>query len=72
MFRNVKEPLRCPVCPYPANRLGERWIHQEASAYCHDCDFTYYWHSEEGSPFKAVKGNPHLKVKCGCPLHRED
>lgn len=62
MFRVTKEPLRCPV---GEERIGDRWIHQEVSAFCEDCNATYYWHSHEMAPFKNTKGKKAAFRYCG-------
>lgn len=53
MIRISKEPVRCPVSD---ERIGDRWIDAEASAYCVDCDFTYFYHRYEYSAYKNLKG----------------
>ena len=62
MFRQTKEPLRCPVGD---ERIGDRWIDAESSAYCEDCNTTYFWHAREYDPYKNHKGKPVHRVYCG-------
>lgn len=66
MFRNVREELRCPVGD---EKIGDRWTHNSAAAYCNDCDVTYFFREDETKPYKSIKGNTLVTVKtkgCGC------
>ena len=63
MFRQTKEPVRCPVCD---DWIGERWIQEGCSAYCKECRFTFYFRAHETIPHKSMKGQISDKQGCGC------
>lgn len=64
MLRSGKEVVRCPV---GKEKIGERWVQENCTAYCEDCKVMYYFKGYEDLPYKNVSGNS-IKppVKCGC------
>lgn len=64
MFRQTKEPVRCPVCD---DWIGDRWIQQPTAAYCNECKFTFYFKADMNVPHKCMKGQASdKKGECGC------